>query len=134
MAFAATINTTRKLEIYDCYACGSPIALDDHHEKRLQDDGSNFFCPRGHTQSFTHSETTRLRKMLEEANRSKTAITSQLTQALDDVKNARVQQRRSATLLKNQTERISHGVCPCCNRTFKQLAAHMKNKHPEFKV
>lgn len=23
-------------------------------------------------------------------------------------------------------------TCPCCKRTFKQLAAHMKNKHPEF--
>jgi len=28
--------------------------------------------------------------------------------------------------------RVKHGVCPCCNRTFKQLAQHMATKHPGF--
>jgi uncharacterized Zn finger protein (UPF0148 family) len=28
--------------------------------------------------------------------------------------------------------RVAAGVCPCCNRTFKQLASHMKHKHPQF--
>jgi hypothetical protein len=27
---------------------------------------------------------------------------------------------------------VAAGVCPCCKRTVKQLAAHMKEKHPEF--
>ncbi len=30
-------------------------------------------------------------------------------------------------------KRVGVGVCPCCNRTFKQLSAHMAQKHPEFK-
>jgi hypothetical protein len=29
-------------------------------------------------------------------------------------------------------KRAKHGVCPCCKRTFQQLARHMKQKHPEF--
>lgn len=29
--------------------------------------------------------------------------------------------------------RANHGVCPCCKRTFSQLARHMKTKHPDFK-
>ena len=29
-------------------------------------------------------------------------------------------------------KRIAKGVCPCCNRTFKQLARHMKTKHPDY--
>lgn len=36
-----------------------------------------------------------------------------------------------ATRLKN---RAAHGVCPCCNRTFQQLARHMSAKHPDFKT
>ena len=28
--------------------------------------------------------------------------------------------------------RVGAGMCPCCKRTFHQLAAHMKMKHPEF--
>lgn len=30
--------------------------------------------------------------------------------------------------------RVKAGVCPCCKRTFKQLVAHMKHKHPDFDV
>lgn len=29
-------------------------------------------------------------------------------------------------------ERVKNGVCPCCNRTFENLARHMKTKHPDF--
>lgn len=35
--------------------------------------------------------------------------------------------------LTKTKKRVSNGVCPCCNRTFKQLARHMENKHPEYK-
>ena len=27
---------------------------------------------------------------------------------------------------------FQNGVCPCCTRTFPNLAAHMKTKHPDF--
>jgi hypothetical protein len=33
------------------------------------------------------------------------------------------------TRLKN---RAAAGVCPCCNRTFAQLARHMATKHKGF--
>jgi hypothetical protein len=33
---------------------------------------------------------------------------------------------------KKLRERARAGVCPCCHRTFKQLAAHMANKHPDY--
>jgi hypothetical protein len=28
--------------------------------------------------------------------------------------------------------RVSAGVCPCCNRTFQNVARHMKTKHPDI--
>jgi predicted nucleotidyltransferase len=30
--------------------------------------------------------------------------------------------------------RAANGVCPCCKRSFKELAAHMKTKHPDYAV
>jgi hypothetical protein len=27
---------------------------------------------------------------------------------------------------------VKHGVCPCCKRTFENLARHMKGQHPTF--
>lgn len=29
-------------------------------------------------------------------------------------------------------KRVSAGTCPCCKRSFRQLALHMKSKHPEL--
>lgn len=33
------------------------------------------------------------------------------------------------TKLKN---RVGHGVCPCCNRSFGNLARHIESEHPTF--
>jgi hypothetical protein len=42
-------------------------------------------------------------------------------------------QRRAEKAAKTKLKkRIAAGVCPCCNRTFKQLSAHMQRQHPEY--
>jgi hypothetical protein len=33
------------------------------------------------------------------------------------------------TKIKN---RVGHGVCPCCTRSFQNLARHMASEHPTF--
>jgi hypothetical protein len=38
-------------------------------------------------------------------------------------------QKGQKTRIKN---RIARGVCPCCNRSFADLGAHMQQKHPHF--
>ncbi|WP_159103999.1 hypothetical protein [Rhodopseudomonas sp. B29] len=37
--------------------------------------------------------------------------------------------RGQVTKIKN---RVGHGVCPCCNRTFANLARHMAGEHPGY--
>jgi len=39
--------------------------------------------------------------------------------------------RKAATKTK---KRAAAGTCPCCHRTFRQMALHMRNKHPTFKA
>lgn len=29
-------------------------------------------------------------------------------------------------------KRVANGVCPCCNRTFEDLARHMSTKHKDY--
>lgn len=48
----------------------------------------------------------------------------------DHVKRSLTAHKGHTTRIKN---RIAAGVCPCCNRTFKNLARHMGNKHPDYK-
>jgi hypothetical protein len=38
-------------------------------------------------------------------------------------------EKAAKTRIKN---RISKGVCPCCNRTFQDLQRHMTTKHPDY--
>ena len=43
------------------------------------------------------------------------------------------QVRKAKRLLRCANKnRVAASVCPCCKKTFKQLAAHMKNKHPNY--
>ena len=51
------------------------------------------------------------RRWKDEPERSRSAIKGQLTRA---------------------KRRISKGVCPCCNRTFQNLANHISEKHPDY--
>jgi hypothetical protein len=103
------------LESIDCCKCGVTFAFPSSLMRRLRASGESFFCPTGHSQHFTESEAERLRAMLDEANRSKTKLADDYAQL----------QRVNRRLVR----RISAGVCPCCNRTFTNLARHMAAKH-----
>jgi chromosome segregation ATPase len=92
--------------------------------ERRRQDGGHFFCPNGHSQHFTESEVARLSKKLEEQMRVATKMAECARMAERSAQKAQAETKR----LKR---RISAGVCPCCNRTFQNLARHMKSKHPE---
>ncbi len=46
-----------------------------------------------------------------------------------------IHERERAQRVSNQysrmRKRIQNGVCPCCNRTFQNLARHMASEHPD---
>ena len=93
-----------------------------------------FYCPYGHPQIFRKGETD-----AEKMRRERDQLRQRLAQKDDEIIHQRdlthKANRRTAaakgqvTKLKN---RASAGVCPCCNRTFQNLASHMKGKHPNF--
>lgn len=92
----------------------------------------SWYCPNGHSATYIGmSEEDKLRARLQrESDRA-----ARLAAERDQLKASERAQRAAATRARNQRDkerkRVGNGVCPCCNRTFKQLAAHMKAKHPE---
>lgn len=123
------MNTLRTLKETRCYSCNTLFAMqDDLYETRLKD-GRSFYCPIGHSQIFT-GRRDELQKLKEDNQR----LNSRAAWAEQEAKAA----KRERTAIKGQLtktrNRIANGVCPCCHRTFKQLAAHMGNKHPDFKA
>lgn len=124
--------TTEFLLVY-CWDCSIPYYLTKEKYDRCKSHKENFFCPNGHGAVFTSGPVEELKKQLEDEK-----------QKLKWAQDSRdYYQRKTKTLEKSRAaikgqltrvrNRIKHGVCPCCTRTFQDLSRHMKTKHPEFK-
>lgn len=112
-----------------CFNCNMLFAMPSDFEETRFNDGRSFYCPAGHQQYFTKRE-----NELNELRRQNQQLSNRVSWAEMEAENA----KREKTALKGQLtktrNRIANGVCPCCHRTFKQLATHMSNKHPDFKM
>jgi len=97
-------------------------------------DGISFYCAYGHGQHYTQGESD-----LDKMRRERDRLAQQVAYKDDRIKSLRDEAdaagRRAAaakgqvTKIKN---RVGHGVCPCCNRTFQNLHRHMTTEHPTF--
>jgi len=116
----------------ECCVCSITFSVPSGWFKRRQEDGETFSCPNSHYQSFGISD---LDLMRQERDRLK----QQVAQRDDEVRaaNRRAEtERRTAIAYKGQAtklrKRAKGGVCACCNRTFENLARHMKSKHANY--
>jgi hypothetical protein len=121
-----TYTAEETLVAVRCGECGVWFGMTEFmHAKRLEDK-KFWFCPNGHNRHFIgKSEAEKARERAEAAERRLAATRDLLTQE----ERSHAATRGHLTRVK---KRASAGVCPCCNRTFQQLARHMKSKHPEF--
>ena len=91
-----------------------------------------FYCPNGHPLTFGQTTKDRLEKELirerQKLDQAQAEIEWQKKKR-SDVERSLTATKGVVTRLKN---RAQSGTCPCCNRTFSDLAQHMANKHPSF--
>ena len=118
----------------NCYRCKVAMAMDQATYTAMKQSGKTWCCPYGHEQHFAagKTEAEKLREQLEAERRARQLAEQRNAQKDDEI----AYQRRSAIAYKGQATKLRNrataGTCPCCKRTFKQLAAHMANKHPGF--
>lgn len=105
--------------------CGVVFAFPTDLYERLTNTGETFHCPFGHQQHFTDSASDAAK--LRAAQARETALRDQLTAAVHDAENTRV------ALLRDR-QRFANGVCPCCNRSFENVARHMRGEHPDYDI
>lgn len=119
-----------ELFISDCAACGVIFGIPAEMEERRRHDHRNFYCPNGHPLNF--SGPTRAEKEAKAAKERADRLFTQLSAQRDQTEAA---QREAAEAKASEIRlrwRVGNGVCPCCQRTFHGLAAHVADKHPEF--
>jgi hypothetical protein len=125
-----------------CCRCGAPIRLPGElYRSAKRSPAISFWCAYGHEQHFPAGETE-----ADKLRRERDRLTQKLAEKDDDIaRERRMRERereereaaeRRASAARGQVtklkKRASNGVCPCCNRTFGDLARHMATKHPTF--
>ena len=120
------MQLTVEMVCVECGECGIPFSMTENFYRKRKKDHESFYCPVGHPRYYpqkSNEEILRERLRRSELERE---------QAEGYVKEL----ERSRSALKGQItktkKRISAGVCACCNRTFQNVARHMKSQHPDF--
>lgn len=119
---------------YRCPSCDVVCVLTMDFESRRRNDGRDFYCPNGHFHNFSAAKNREESKLREELASAQSSLASEIRRrelAETAAKGANIAAGRARAAHRRLHERVAAGVCPCCHRTFKQLAAHMKAKHPE---
>jgi len=126
-----TIQSKIEVDLFDCTECGSYVALTANHEHALRATHKTFYCPNGHSQYFpSKTDAEKLREALHAADIEKSRLAKAVREAEQIANDAAYRQTIAERETARLKKRASAGVCPCCNRTFVQLARHMKTKHP----
>lgn len=135
---ATTVEPYRLTALNDvtltCYRCQCEFQVPRELYRVRKIDHQSFWCPLGHEQHFPEgpTEAERLRQQLD-AERARVEFWRAAERR--ESTNRKAAERRAAaargqvTKIKN---RVAGGVCPCCSRSFVQLARHMATKHPDF--
>ncbi len=126
MGQANVISLPVRLEMETCITCGIAFAVPSDWRVHIKRSHEWFYCPNGHQQHYSsESDMEKARRLAREAEESR----DWYRRRLDSEQN---HSRALRGHLTRQKTRAAAGACPCCKRTFKQLARHMKAKHPDY--
>lgn len=121
-----------ELSTINCGQCGGTYAINERFRKQCQEHSRSWHCPycdcswgyRGPTAA----ERERAKRLeLERRLRCEEANHERTREELDHTEHRRRAEKAAKTRIKR---RVGAGLCPCCNRSFRNLAEHMKTKHP----
>lgn len=131
-AFALQYNLYFESE--ECCSCHAPFMMTQDSRKRLINNHGTFWCPYCGTSQHYYGKT-KEQKLKEELARERERKEAALRRANEANQRADEQAAKAEVATKSKQRiknRIKHGICPCCNRTFKNLQRHMKTKHKDF--
>lgn len=119
----------------ECTTCGMPFCVpQDFDQRNRKLSNREWFCPQGHRNYYGQTEVDRLRKELESEKTRATNWRESCYRRDELLEQAKREHAATKGKLTKVKKRAAAGVCPCCNRTFEQLARHMKQQHPDYAV
>lgn len=117
------------LEELTCGSCGVVHAIPQGMYENCKREGGFWYCPNGHQRGWREgAEKTKILQLEAELRSEQRRREAALVRAND----ATAKAVKAERALSRHKTRAKNGVCPCCKRTFQQLARHMANKHPDY--
>lgn len=116
-----SIITDVKFRVIECATCGCLFGLPAQLQDRLRNNHGDFYCPNGHCNVYRGE--TQEEKVRKELKRKE--------QELANATIEKIQLQNELDKSNRKLKRVQRGVCPCCNRSFGNLANHMATKHPD---
>ena len=133
LAAQTQVNSAADLCSIVCGRCGGIYAIAETYRQQKYQKGGYWNCPYCQCSwGFGTSEIDRLKAQLSAKEREVEQERKRKEWAQQE---ARITEHRRRALkghLTKTKKRISHGVCPCCNRSFENLRRHMTTKHPAY--
>lgn len=115
-----------EFELRHCPECGIHHYVPTAYMEECRRDPNQWFhCPAGHRRHFVESEADKLR-------RERDRLQQRLASKDDEIRDLENQRRAAQGQITKLKKRAAAGTCPCCQRTFSNMAEHMKRQHPEY--
>lgn len=111
-------------EAIECAKCSVVFGITAHMQRQRRETGAEFFCPNGHSNVYRESDADKYR-------RERDRLQQRLAQKEDEIEARSKDYADAQKEITRLRKRAAGGTCPCCNRSFANMARHMKTKHPE---
>ena len=126
------------LKVVNCDACGGTYALSAYFLDARRKDGNSWTCPYcKQWMAYCENENDKLKKQLAQQSNC-TAYQRREKEKYLQERNTLERSRNGmkGVLIREQKKlaRIRKGVCPCCNRHFKNVQRHMDSQPPYYKM
>jgi hypothetical protein len=126
-------DVTVRLTQMNCGECGGTYAINERYREQKYKESGFWHCPYCQCSwGYSEGENARLKQQVEQARNNEKWQRERAERANE---RADQQARRAAAARGQVTKikrRVANGVCPCCKRTFSDLARHMAGQHPDY--
>lgn len=112
-----------------CGTCGVWHAFPMTRYNAARREGGFWTCPNGHSRGWKKGEE---QEEINKIRRERDRLLQQSAQKDDEISQREREISSQKRIVNKLKKRASAGTCPCCQRTFSNMAIHMRNQHPDF--
>lgn len=126
------LHASNTLVVEICGVCQCMFAMPKSMQEDSRNTGDWFWCPKGHRIHYMETTVQKLEKEIQQERQQKDQIQAELWEQQEIRKSAERSLKATKGVITRVKNRVSKGICPCCNRHFDNLCRHMKSKHPAW--